>query len=206
MTRVMPLLSGAGDIDQCAVGIIQAHMIFPDDQASIDDDVDAYRIRQAKGFPKSHLGDRLNEDFRSAQIGGYYAGAVLYNILLFRGPPAGTVNKGVFLAALEAHEERHPTEKNKDTIRKFWAHYKNSAPLWAAMMLVYREAEARLPLDFVSLATLANQMVSHPAAAALDWNPWAAPANFPFDCSRLEIPAPDAQDIARMERYSVGAK
>ncbi|MGU3453660.1 hypothetical protein [Methylobacterium fujisawaense] len=94
----MPLLLPDGSLDDCVIGIVQSHMMFPDDQASIEDDIGAYRMRSQTGFRKSQLGRQMDANFRNAELGGFYAGGLIYK-LLGNYPRGGSVGGGTPAAA-----------------------------------------------------------------------------------------------------------
>lgn len=202
--REMPVLLPDGSLDECLAGIVHAHMIFPDDPASIEDDIGAYRMRAQTGFRKSHLGRQMDANFRNAQIGGFYAGGLIYKMMSFavHKPEMNVgMNKSVFSLTIEGQDFGKPLEKNQNTIRKYWSEYKNSSHLWAAHSHVYMNTGKKLPLDYRLVLTVAEQLVEIAAPLIKDWSPWRVPTGFPLENYSVRIPEPDAEDIARIKRY-----
>lgn len=202
--REMPLLLPDGSLDDCVIGIVQSHMMFPDDQASIEDDIGAYRMRSQTGFRKSQLGRQMDANFRNAELGGFYADGLIYKLLVFaehRPDLKVGVNKSIFSLTLEGQAFGKPIEKNKNTVRKYWTEYKNCAHLWAAHSHVYMTTGKKLPLDYIRVLTVAERLVEIASPLIDDWSPWRVPEQFPFEDYTVRIPEPDAEDIARIKRY-----
>jgi hypothetical protein len=82
--REIPLLKADGTVDECGVGIIQACMLFPDDAASIEDEIGAYRHRLATGFRDTDLGRYQQNSWRAALDGGLCVGSMLYTMCMFK--------------------------------------------------------------------------------------------------------------------------
>jgi hypothetical protein len=202
--RQMTILKADATLDDCTVGIVQAYMQFPDDLASIEEEVEAYRIWAAKGFRNTNLGQHLRNNFTSARLGGMYAGSILFKVVQYNKycPEMRVgINKSVHMVSLESKENSKLTEKNLSTIKKYWAKYKNSSHLWASFMLMLETAGCRFPVNFVSLITVAEHLVEASTDLVEDWDPWRAPTGFPFDDAAPDIPAPDARNLSLIKKY-----
>lgn len=206
--RYLPLLRPDGTVDDCLVGIVQASMMFPDDADSIEEDIGAFRLRAASGFRSTRLGERLNADFRTAQLGGMSAGSMLHKMIQYdRHHPSLKVgvNKSSSAVALELAEHGKPFDKDPNTVKKYWKQYKNSAHLWAAFMLGCEKTG--VPVDFVSLVSLSQQIVDAGSHLVWEWDPWRAPPGFPMDgAATLEIELPDARNLSHVKRYRAAPK
>ncbi|SDA18401.1 hypothetical protein SAMN02799622_02021 [Methylobacterium sp. UNC378MF] len=202
--REMPVVLSDGQVDDCLPGIVQAHMLFPDDFDSIEEEIECFRLRSRTGFRKTNLGRHMAADFESAQLGGMYAGTILYNMMRYsehRPDLKISWNKAVFIVSDEAERLGKPIGKNINTIKKYWLQYKNSAHIWMSYLLAFRQQGRKFPIDHCSMLTLSEQIVDRAALLVTDWDPWRAPVNFPFDGTELHLAAPDNEDVARIKRY-----
>jgi hypothetical protein len=203
-SREIPLLKPDGTMDECSVGIIQACMQFPDDVASIEDEIAAYRQRSATGFRDTELGRYQQNSWRAAQLGGLCAGSMLYTICMFKKhrPEMGVgMNKSAVAVTLELERHGRKIGKNESTIKKYWSEYKNAAHLWAALMVEFRNQGLKLPVDFMKLLNVAEGLINCGNTVVEDWKPWRAPSSILTVTTTVEIPEPDAEDIAIVERY-----
>jgi hypothetical protein len=208
--REIPLLKTDGTIDECAVGIVQACMDFPDDPASIEEEIGAFRLRSATGFRNTGLGNHLQSTWRAAQFDGMCAGSMLYTMCMFKKHcPAMAVgmNKSAYMVAIELEKFGGKISKNESTIKKYWKAYKNAAHLWAAFMLEYRDNKTQVidqrlepPIDFVKVLNVAEQLIDCGNSVVENWDPWRASSRILIGTT-FEIAIPDAEDIALAKRY-----
>lgn len=202
--REIPIIKADGTIDECSVGIIQACMMFPDDPANIEDDIGVYRQRSITGFRDTDLGRYQTSKFKQAVLsGGFHAGSMFFTMCMFkkhRPSMAVGMNKSAFMVALELEKNGRKFEKNEDTIKKYWSEYKNACHLWAAFALGFRDEGSKFPVDFIRLLNVAEELIGCGKDVIDDWDPWRAPPSI-LTATTLEIPEPDAEDIALAKRY-----
>ena len=209
-SREIPLLKPDGTIDECAVGIVQACMDFPDDPDSVNEDIAAFRLRAATGFRKTALGNHLQHNWRASQFGGMCAGSMLYTMCMFkkhRPEMKVGMNKSAFEVAIRLEKFGNKISKSESAIKDYWSKYKNAAHLWAAFMLEYRDNKTQVinqrldpPIDFVKVLNVAEQLIDCGSLVVADWDPWRAPSAILRHTS-FEIAIPDSEDISLMEGY-----
>jgi len=205
--REIPLLKQDGTIDECLVGIVQACMQCPDDIASIEEDIGAYRLWSASGFRNTRLGRHLKHNWRAAKEPGLYAGMMFYTVCMFnKHRPDLEVGmlKSALVTVLELEKHGRKFERNESTLKKYWAEYKNALHLWAALA-VYLAEGFQPPLDFIRLLSIAEVLIGCGNAFVENWEPWRAPASI-LTLTTVEIRKPDAEDIALVERYSANGQ
>jgi hypothetical protein len=208
--REIPLLKADGTIDECAVGIVQACMEFPDDADSINEDIAAFRLRAATGFRRTALGKHLQRNWRASQFGGMCAGSMLYTMCMFKKHhPEMEVgmNKSAFEVAIRLEKFGTKISKSASAIKDYWIKYKNSAHLWAAFMLEYRDNKTQViddqlvpAIDILKVLDVAEQLIDCGSLVVVDWNPWRTPPAILRHTS-FEIARPDSEDISLMEGY-----
>lgn len=202
--RQIPVLLADGQFDPCIAGIVQAHMQFPDDEASIEEDIAAWRMRHATGFRTSNLGRHLNGNWDSAKIGGLFAGGMLMMMIQFdQHFPEMKVgmNKSAFAWALAAKNYPKPLKKEMSTIKRYWAEYKNAANLWAALSLEFLATGSKPPLDFASILGNSEHIVRLGTHLVEEWCPWRAPPGVPI-AATFDVDPPSPQEVALVRKYA----
>jgi hypothetical protein len=222
--RELPILNADGALDDCAVGIIQAHMKFPHDPASIEDDIEAYRARARTGFRDTDLGQYLDNSWRDALLGGLYAGSMLTVMIQFHTHRpdlrVGMVNSATFTASEMLRLQqlkrasftaskltkrgklaKRSTNLSRDftTVKKCWGRYKDASHLWGAMLYLENICPAgeTSPYRFQgAILDIAEQLVSLGKDLVHDWKPWRSPPQLVFKKpTKVEFEPPDDETV-----------
>jgi hypothetical protein len=212
--RELPILKPDGSLDDNLVGIVQSHMIYPNDLGSTEEDIFVHRYRRLTGYRDTELGRYLEEQWQKAKLGGMQAASILYTIVQFsthRPDLDVGVRKSQFMVQDELEHQYRDARKEKKsprnlarserTVDKFWLEYKDSAHLWAALMLLMNENSNRPGVDFRLLLSLSEQMVRLAEPLVSDWKPWRVPGALHLPNAKLNIFKPDDDDVARAMRY-----